>query len=297
MVTASGAWVDGMSTAIITFVYNEIVNLPIWVRYYGSIVGERNLFVIDHSSSDGSTTDLGLVNKLWLAREELDEHKRCVFMASFVKGLLEYFDTVIYTDCDEILVPNLGKYGNLDDYLKRNDFRCVAPVGLNVQHIISAEPPLNLAWPILRQRRFARFTSSMCKPLITRIPIIWETGFHAANQPINIDPDLYLLHLKNMDYEIALKKQKLTREMKWAASSLAANHGAHARYNDERFVREAFLDPNNLATDKSHGIQPFEFSKEIEKIKAEVDHRDGIYYPPVFTGKVVELPASLRTAF
>ena len=64
-----------MTTAVITFVYNEAVNLPIWRRYYGGIFGERNLFVIDHSSSDGSTDDLGDMNKLWLHREELDERK------------------------------------------------------------------------------------------------------------------------------------------------------------------------------------------------------------------------------
>src|SRR5205085_2136112 len=96
---------------------NEIVNLPIWRRYYAGILGERNLFIIDHGSSDGSTDHLAEITKLWLNRDELDEHKRCVFMASFVKSLLEYFDTVIYTDCDEILVPDLGIYSDLKDYI------------------------------------------------------------------------------------------------------------------------------------------------------------------------------------
>jgi hypothetical protein len=286
-----------MATAIVTFVYNEVVNLPIWRRYYGGIFGERNLFVIDHGSSDGSTSGLGHINKLWLGRNELDEHKRCVFMASFVRSLLEYFNTVIYTDCDEMLVPDLGKYTNLEDYLDKQDFKYVAPVGLNVQHIISLEAPLDLAWPILRQRKFARFSSSMCKPLITRIPLIWGTGFHACNQPIRIDPDLYLLHLKPMDYELGLKKQKLTREMKWAASSLAANHGAHARYDDERFVRESFLDPNNIATSPNHGVRPFEFSQELSQFKEGAVCNDGIYYGPHFNGKVVEIPERLRGAF
>lgn len=264
---------------------------------YGGIFGERNLFVIDHSSSDGSTDNLGLINKLWLARQELDEHKRCVFMASFVKGLLEYFDTAIYTDCDEMVVPDLGIYKDLNDYLERNDFEDIAPVGLNVQHIISLEPPLNLASPILCQRRFAKFTPGMCKPLITRVPIVWATGFHASDQPVNIDPNLFNLHLKPMDYDIGLKRQQLTREMAWAASSLAAGHGAHARYDDERFIRELFLDANNLATSPQHGVQPFEFSQEIERIKSEVVYRDGIYYGPHGSGKVVEIPERLRGAF
>jgi len=286
-----------MATAVITFVYNEAVNLPIWLRYYGGIFGERNLFVIDHNSSDGSTENLGSVNKLWLAREELDEHKRCVFMSSFVRGLLEYFDTVIYTDCDEFLVPDLQKYNDLKDYLERTEFEYTAPVGLNLHHIMSREPPLNLALPILSQRRFATFTAAACKPLITRVPLIWETGFHACDRPVRIDPNLFLVHLKSMDYEIGLQRQKLTREMAWAASSMRAGHGAHARYDDERYIREFFLDPQNVATNPSYGVQEFEFSQEIERLKSEVVHRSGIYSGPQFNGRMVEIPAYLRAAF
>src|SRR5205823_13269059 len=149
-----------MSTAVITFVYNEIVNLPIWRRYYAGILAERNLFIIEHGSSDGSTDHLAEINKLWLNRDELDEHKRCVFMASFVKSLLEYFDTVIYTDCGEILVPDLGIYSDLKDYIDRNSFDYVAGIGLNLTHIVTLEPPLDLSQPILGQRRFAWFGSS-----------------------------------------------------------------------------------------------------------------------------------------
>jgi len=85
-----------MATAVITFVYNEAINLPVWRRYYGRIFGERNLFVIDHSSSDHSTDDLGEINKLWLRREALEERKRAVFVSSFARALLEYFKTVIH---------------------------------------------------------------------------------------------------------------------------------------------------------------------------------------------------------
>ena len=286
-----------MTTAVITFVYNEAEFLPIWRRYYSNIFGERNLFVIDHSSSDSSTNDLGKINKLWLAREELDEHKRCVFMASFVKGLFEYFDTVIYTDCDEVIVPDLKNYRDLRDYVERDNFEYMAGIGLNLTQIISLEPALDLNRPILQQRKFAWFSSGMCKPLITRIPIVWETGFHFCNQPVRIDPSLFIFHLKAIDYEIGLKKQKQTREMKWAASSLAAGHGAHARYDDERFVRELFLDPNNLVINPQYGVGEFEFSQEIERMKSEAVCRGGLFVFPYFNGKVVEVPDYLRAAF
>jgi len=123
-----------MATAVITFVYNEAVNLPIWQKYYGRIFGGENLFIIDHGSSDGSTGLVGRANKILLPRTELDEHKRCVYMADFHKALLNYFDTVIYTDCDEILVPDLSEYQNLADYVDRSDFEYIAPIGLDVRN-------------------------------------------------------------------------------------------------------------------------------------------------------------------
>jgi hypothetical protein len=286
-----------MTTAVITFIYNEEVYLPIWRSYYSSLFGERNLFVFDHSSSDGSTDNLGKINKIWIHREELDEHKRCVFISHFVKSLLEYFDTVVYTDCDEMLVPDLGIYTNLKDFIDRNSFEYVAGVGHNLTHIISLEPPLDPSRPILRQRKFAWFGSTACKPLITRIPLIWTTGFHACNQPIRIDPNLFVFHLKAMDRDLALKKQKQTREMKWAASAIAAGHGAHARYDDERFVRELFLDPNNLATHPEHGVRPFEFSQEIDRFTSEAVRYGEFIVGPEFKGHIVEIPERLRVAF
>jgi hypothetical protein len=285
-----------MTTTVITFVYNESVNLPIWRRYYGSIFDERNLFVIDHDSSDGSTDNLGRINRLWLSRKELDEDVRSAFVASFAKALLLYFDTVIYTDCDEMLIPDLSKYRDLREYVERNEFDYTAPVGLDLHHMVGLEPPLNLDLPILHQRRYARFTASMCKPLITRVPMLWAPGFHASNRPIRIDPDLFLVHLKAMDHDIGLRRQKLTRKMPWSKNSIGKMHGIHQRYDDERYTREFYLDPKNLLTSPDHGLQPFEFSKEISRMEAEAEHREGMYFAPTFQGGMVEIPDHLRSA-
>src|ERR1700730_13677411 len=51
-----------MKAAALTFVFNESVNLPLWIKYYGSNFGEKNLFVVDRESTDGSTNNLGEVN-------------------------------------------------------------------------------------------------------------------------------------------------------------------------------------------------------------------------------------------
>ena len=66
----------------------------------------------------------------------------------------------------------------------------------------------------------------MCKPLFLRVPINWETGFHASDKPINLSDKLFLFHLKLMDFDIAMKRLKFTREMGWAERSLVAGPGS-----------------------------------------------------------------------
>src|SRR5216684_5142083 len=48
--------------AIMTMVYNERTNLPIWIRHYHRVAPSAALFVIDHASDDRSTGFLFGVN-------------------------------------------------------------------------------------------------------------------------------------------------------------------------------------------------------------------------------------------
>jgi hypothetical protein len=105
-----------MKVAALTFVFNESVNLPIWIKYYGANFGEKNLFVIDRESNDGSTANLGEVNRIVIPRDAFDDRKKADFMSSMQNALLNYYDAVVCGDCDELVVPNLGSYVNLADY-------------------------------------------------------------------------------------------------------------------------------------------------------------------------------------
>jgi hypothetical protein len=72
---------------------------------------------------------------------------------------------------------------------------------------------------------------------------------------------------------------------------------AHARYDDERFVRELFVDPNNLLNHPDHGVRPFEFARELERMRSEATCHEGFYFAPEFKGNIVEIPEELRDAF
>jgi hypothetical protein len=284
-----------MSVAVVTFTCNESVNLPIWLRYYSANFGAKNLFVVDHGSTDGSTDNLGDVNRIVLPRIEFDELKKTGFITSFHRSLLNHFDTVIYNDCDEIVVPDLNQYESLADYLDKRDFDYVTCLGLNVLHILDRELPLDLGQPILQQRSYARFFSSTCKTVISRVPITWMAGIHSCDKPPKFDPELFLFHNKTMDYSLALRRHCELREIEWSFNCVEQHLGDHFRYDVPRFVRESFLDPMNTVMSKE--VADFDFSAEIDEILSETHEEAGIFKIPMNVWKVVEIPDRLKTAF
>jgi hypothetical protein len=284
-----------VKTAVVTFVYNESVNLPIWTRYYSANFGAENLFVVDRGSDDGSTKNLGAVNVIPIPRGEFDEHQKTGLINSLCKALLFVYDTVIYNDCDELVVPDLSMYANLQDYMERREFEYVSCIGLNVLHILSREDPLDLSKPILPQRKYARFGSNQCKSSVTRVPLTWGPGFHSCDRAPNFDPNLFLFHNKAMDYNIAMQRQKVNRDSVFSQRTSQQGMGAHWRYDIERFVRECFFDPMNVAT--NHVIGPFDFTEEIAKIKDSVREASGIHYVPMNIHRIVEIPEHLKAAF
>ena len=94
--------------------------LPIWARYYASAFGPENLTVIDHGSDDGSIDCLPRgIGVIHLPRTVFDEYPRTALINSVKDGLLGFYDAVMYTDCDEIIVPDPEIYKNgLGEYCK-----------------------------------------------------------------------------------------------------------------------------------------------------------------------------------
>lgn len=282
-----------MATAVVTFTYNESVNLPIWRKYYGQNFGEKNLFVADRGTNDGSIDDLGDVNLLKLPRNEFDEFQKTDFISLLQQSLLNFYDTVIITDCDEILVPDPAKFASLSEYIDKNDFEHMNAIGLDVIHIIDREAPLDLSAKILSQRSYARFQPSECKALIARKPMKWLTGFHSCNRPPRFDGMLYLFHTKTMDYGAAMARQKINQDTIWSERSLSQNLGQHHRYDFEKFVHEGFFVPSNEI--RQGRIAEFNFEAEIaEFLSKTVEHQGSFYVPMQMPKKYVRIPEIFR---
>jgi len=277
-----------MSVGVITFTYNEKVNLPIWLRHYGSNFGEENLYVADRGSDDGSIDNIGKANLFRLPRNEFDEYEKTDFINHLQASLLNFYDVVIVTDCDEILIPDPQKYANLRHYVEQMKVPYVRAVGMDVIHMITEEPPLDLSQSILAQRSFGRFSAPESKCLVSKEPIRWLPGLHSCDKQAAFDPDFYCFHLKLMDYAIAVDRQKINVTTTWSKRSLDENLGAHHRYDLKTFVTQSFCVPIDLNNRRQIGA--FEFGEEIEQITSGTKFANGMYYIPMDISRYVRIP-------
>lgn len=216
--------------AALTMVYNERAYLQIWARHYARQVGADHCYVIDHGSTESLLFPPG-VNVIRLPRSPHDDWRRALFISSFVEGLLEYFDWVIHTDVDELVIPDPNFHANLPIFCSSTAVDTVTTIGFDIQHLPDSESVLKPELPVGPQRRWMRFTSAMCKPVLTRRPLIWSPGFHCADTPVAFST-LYLFHLRWVDWQIGMTRLAKTRIMPWANQEF----GAHQRISDREWA-------------------------------------------------------------
>ncbi len=230
--------------AVVTMVYNEADFLPIWIAHYGRQVGISNLFVVDHGSTDGSTKNLGDVNVIRIPRSPQDDPRRARFISGLGADLLEYFDSVIYVDVDEMLVADPRYYPDLRHFCAANKQPVLHAIGMNVIHRLGHEMPYDAARPVLSQRSWVFSSSSMCKAVLIRRPVKWAHGFHSADSEVMFD-QLYLFHLRWFDLDTGLRRLAKTRSMAWQF----ADAGMHQRVTDDEMVQQ-FSGFSNLTPDE-----------------------------------------------
>lgn len=250
----------------ITNVYNEAFNLPIWLRYYSTQIGAENCIVVDHGSDDGSTARIEPSGIIRLPRGKFDDHARARTISGIASSLLNFYDFVIYSDCDEMLVADPRAFRNLAEYCQAMTHPAVTAVGFNVVHVLNREDPVSIGSPLLAQRRFVQFVSPMCKTLLTRRPITWGGGFHSSNHPPLFD-QLFLLHLRWCDMGQCLSRLSTTRKIEFRDSVA----GKHQRSDYLDYVRR-FTDLSEMPISES-----FDFGSLLETLKSSVEEKDGLY--------------------
>ncbi len=188
--------------AVITMARDEGTMLRRWVEHYSREVGAENLIVVDDNSSDGSTDDLPcpVLRIPPLTKKKSFEPARMALLGGLAAGLLEAYDATIFCDVDEFIVADPKAHESLRHFVAaRPGRRAVGVMGLNLVHDVAQEAPLVDSEPILGQRRLAKFLPLMCKPSLKWDPAHWALASHGINCPFEVDPELFMFHMKFAD--------------------------------------------------------------------------------------------------
>jgi hypothetical protein len=207
--------------AVFTIVKDEELYLPIWLKYYSKYFPMEDIYVLDHQSTDGSTTDLPCNVKVVENEKAFDSLWLLHVVTKFQSELFEKYEYVVFAESDEILITLENPENNLHDHIQmmKNIGRNFdVATGFELVHHSILEGSYDTSRPILDQRRHWYRETHYDKTLISRVPIEWGIGFHDTqyrkqedwlNGKNIIDPNdnLILIHLHRFDYQTYMKRK------------------------------------------------------------------------------------------
>jgi hypothetical protein len=219
-------------SALLTIARNEVHFLPIFLRYYSRYFAPEDIYVLDHGTTDGSTDGGGFV-RIPVERERVDNVWMLEQRKTHQRTLLDRYDVVLSVDVDEIVAPDPA-WGDLGEYLAGFQEEWVNCIGYEILHLPDREPPLDLSRPVLEQRRYWFAADGYDKPVLATAPTPWEVGFHGrVDRELNIDPDLRLIHLHRVDYQLCRERHQAWSRWSWSDRDIEGGWGKHNRISEE----------------------------------------------------------------
>jgi hypothetical protein len=232
--------------AIFVMVQDEKIFLPIWLKYYSRYIDGSDIYVFDHRTTDGSVEECARIFKFNIIKLDYPysfDHPWFQFVARTMQAkLLKYYEYVIFTDIDEIILADINKYSGLDDYINILDMDYVRCFGYEVIHFKDKEKPFDSNKPVLEQRKYWYHNLYYDKTLISRKPLFWRIGFHTVTKiKSNMDNDLLLIHIHKLDFDMCWNKSFERSKLPWKKSEIFKRRGWQNRMTDfEEFKKYYF---------------------------------------------------------
>ena len=217
-------------------VQNEPVFLPIWLKYYSKYFSGDDIYVFNHRTTDGSVEACKKqfsFNVIDLDYPFSFDHKWFQFVILNVqRKLLKFYESVVFTDIDEIILPTDPSYNGLSDYIEKMGTNYVRCKGYDLIHLKDKEPSFEPEKPVLRQRKFWYPTHWYDKTLISRVPLSWKMGNHQVTKlKSNRDNSLLLIHLHKLDFDMCWNKNLEKAKLNWKEEDIKKNQGFQNRIN------------------------------------------------------------------
>jgi hypothetical protein len=227
------------------------VFLPIWLAYYGRFFAPEDLYVLDNDTTDGSTDGEGFV-RIPVHHDSVDH----TWMVETVQGLqhelLDRYDVVLVTDVDEIVTPT-PEWGSLGEYIDEFGEWFVNCIGYEILQMTDREGAYDPSRPILDQRGYWFASGAYNKPALATGPMTWLPGFHhRADGQLNYDPELRLIHLHRMDFEICRDRHRIRAERAWNETDVGEGWASYNRTFEEGAFEHWFYEDSGFEDDGVH---------------------------------------------
>lgn len=229
--------------AFLTMARDETFMMRAWIENGLRISPDAEFFVLDHGSEPALADTLteytetrGVkINFTRIPPVPFDDSFKAMALSNFAKILLQCYEIVVTTDCDELLVglgiPDSEVLSKLQSFAG-----IVAPIGFEIVQHISRENAFDPAIEIEKQRAYGFLTSGYTKPVIWKKRSEFSAGLHAIRDDFEYEPTLGLLHLRSVDASISTSRAAQRREVELAPSQLKAGRGGHWKKAPEQKI-------------------------------------------------------------
>lgn len=234
--------------AAITISHNESFFLPIWLKYHYKFFNTKDVYVIDHISDDGSTDNLDCNVIMWDFQETYAVHTLVQKVKEECSKLLEKYEYVLFSETDELLIPDPLILGELDEFIIAANLSTYRAFGLEVIHKIEEEQPIDLTLPLLAQRKYCFHSTGYDKTLLISRLVDWSMGFHEVEDNKGAEPykDLYLFHLKRLDFGTLYNKNLGNAKSNINQAAFKAGHGGQNWVTDKEQFKKMFYQDINI---------------------------------------------------
>ncbi|MCV6585497.1 MAG: glycosyltransferase family 2 protein [Marinibacterium sp.] len=183
-----------MKIAFLTMVWRDHWLLEKWVAHHGRFVPRSQLYVINHGGDPKIDAIACGCNVVHVPRDTLPAdltRRRWDLLGQMASGLLGFFDRVVVSDVDELLLYH-GTAPTLADHLAQAGPGTLAPIGLNLLPLADATG----AKTVLGRYPHALVSAKYSKPCIAAEPLRYTLGGHGlVGGAFRVDPALFLCHL------------------------------------------------------------------------------------------------------
>ena len=203
-----------MTTLAVTIAHKEAHWLDMWTNYYLSQCDK--VLVLDQGGNTITIQDERLEVREFFPDLVGDWAENIKKVNNIRAEALERFDTVLFADVDEFLVPDPDYHESLRMYLHLNRRKVVYTYGWDVIGLPS-DVPLHWSFPLLSQRELMSFNFLYGKPSVAKEPItLGEGGHHIsgdyARNAENTDNTLWLFHFKMADWGEFKRRQGISHK-------------------------------------------------------------------------------------